>query len=58
MNDAKKYCQTAFGSGLVGKLYEPKDKATHVIVIRAVNEIIQDGPHSTSRMNYFGEWLW
>jgi hypothetical protein len=25
IDDAKKYCQTAFGSELVGRLYEPKD---------------------------------
>ena len=55
INDAMKYCQTAFGSGHVGKLYEPKDKATHDLVIKAYNGIVQDWPRSRSR---FGDWLW
>ena len=45
INDAKKYCQTAFGSEHAGKLYEPKYKPTHDLVIRAANSIVQD-------------WLW
>ena len=55
INDAIKYCQTAFGSGHVGKLYEPKDKATHDLVIKAYKGIVQDWPRSRSR---FGDWLW
>ena len=55
VDDAAKSCQTAFGSELVGKLYEPKDKATHDLVIKAYNEIVQDWPQSRSR---FGDWLW
>ena len=42
INDAKIYCQTAFGSKFVGKLYEPKDTATHDLVIRAANRITRD----------------
>ena len=45
IDDAKKYCQTAFGSKIVGRLYEPKDKATYDLVIKAANRIVQD-------------WLW
>ena len=53
IDDAAKSCQTAFGSELVGKLYEPKDKATHDLVIRAYNGIV----HSAYR-GAFGNWLW
>ena len=45
IDDAKKYCQTAFGSKFGGRLYEPKDKATHDLVITAANKLVQD-------------WLW
>ena len=43
IDDAKKYCQTAFGSKFGGRLYEPKDKATHDLVIRAANGISKMG---------------
>ena len=70
IDDAAKSCQTAFGSELVGRLYEPKDKATHDLVIRAYNGLVGahrgfgayppphykiDWPKSIPR---FGEWLW
>ena len=72
INDAIKYCQTAFGSGHVGKLYEPKDKATHDLVIRAYNGIVHRGalqgsggyPPLHYKLDWpkliprFGEWLW
>ena len=47
INDAKKSCQTAFSSKFVGRLYEPKDRATHESVINAANEAMG-----------FGGWLW
>jgi hypothetical protein len=43
IDDAEKYCQTAFGSKFGGRLYEPKDKATHDLVIRAANGISKIG---------------
>ena len=44
IDDAKKYCQTAFGSTFVGRIYEPKDKPTHdiVMMITANKMYIQD----------------
>ena len=45
INDAKKHCQTAFSSKFVGRLYEPKDRATHELVINAANGVA------------FGGWL-